>query len=63
MYDELNETVSAKSYISFNLNLMLLMLNCGRNEEAQLDLARLTAAIDALDPELHINVPRISHEA
>jgi len=55
MYD-MNETTSARSYMSFNLNMMLLMLNCGRTDEANRSLAKLLDAIDQLPEDLNITI-------
>ena len=52
----MKDTTKAKSYISFHLNFMLLMINCGRTEEAQRSLAHLTHAIDQLPEDLNITV-------
>ena len=56
MLDDMNETASARSYLSFHLNFMMLMLNCGRHEEAQRSLRLLANGIQELPEELHINI-------
>ena len=53
---DINETTSARSYMSFNLNMMLLMLNCGRTDEANRSLAKLLDAIDQLPEDLNITI-------
>ena len=53
---DMNETAKAHKYMSFHLNFMLLMINCGRTEEAQRSLAHLTHAIDQLPEDLNITV-------
>jgi hypothetical protein len=53
---DINETTGARSYMSFNLNMMLLMINCGRTEEAQRSLAKLLDALDQIPEDLHITV-------
>ena len=52
----MNETTSARSYMSFNLNMMLLMLNCGRTDEANRALAKLLDALDQIPEDLNITV-------
>jgi len=56
MYDDMNETASARKYLSFHLNFMMLMLNCGRHEEAERSLRLLANGIQELPEELHIVV-------
>ena len=56
MYDDLNETTNARSYMSFHLNFMLMMLNGGRHEEATRSLAHLLHAIDELPEDLNITI-------
>ena len=56
MYDDINETDDARRFISFHLNFMLLMINCGRHEEAERSLAHILDAIDQLPADLHITV-------
>ena len=51
-----DNTTSARSYLSFQLNFMMLMLNAGRIEEAQTTLRRLSAGIMELPADLHIEV-------
>lgn len=53
---DMNETAKARSYLSFHLKFMMLMLNCGRHEEANRCIKNLVAAIDQLPEDLHINV-------
>ena len=55
-YDDANNTVSARSYLSFQLNFFALMMNAGRDEEAHRSLSRLIAGIEQLPEEVHINV-------
>lgn len=56
MYDDINETANARSFMSFHLKFMMLMLNCGRNEEATRSLAHLLHAIDELPEDLNITI-------
>jgi hypothetical protein len=56
MYDDMNETASARKYLSFHLNFMMLMLNCGRHEDAERSLRLLINGIQELPEELHIVV-------
>ena len=56
MLDDINETASARSYLSFHLNFM--MLNCGRHEEANRCIKNLGSAIDQLPEDLHIKVKK-----
>ena len=56
MYDDINETTNARSFMSFHLNFMLMMLNCDRTKEAQRSLAHLLHAIDALPEDLNITI-------
>jgi hypothetical protein len=53
---DMNETAKARSYLSFHLNFMMLMLNCGRHEEAERSLRLLINGIQALPEDLHISV-------
>ena len=50
------ENVKAQSFISFNLNFALLMLTSGREEEAQMALAKAIAGIEALPDDLFIDI-------
>lgn len=59
----MDDTTKAKSFISFHLNFMLLMINCGRTEEAQRSVEMLVAAIAALPDELFITEPKESTDA
>lgn len=56
MLDDINETASARSYLSFHLNFMMLMINCGRHEEAERSLRLLANGIQELPEDLHINI-------
>jgi len=56
MYDDMNETASARKYLSFHLNFMMLMLNCGRHDDAERSLRLLINGIQELPEELHIVV-------
>jgi hypothetical protein len=56
MLDDMNQTASARSYLSFHLNFMMLMLNCGRHEDAERSLQLLINGIQELPEDLHINV-------
>jgi hypothetical protein len=58
----MDDTVKAKSFMSFNLNLLLLMQNCGRYEDAQRALDKLVDSIDALPDDLFINEPKETTE-
>jgi uncharacterized protein YbgA (DUF1722 family) len=60
--DTMDDTVKAKSFIRFHLNFMMLMLNCGRTEEAQRSIGMLVAGIDALPDDLFINEPKETKE-
>jgi hypothetical protein len=59
----MDDTVKAKSFISFHLNFMLLMINCGRTEEAQRSVEMLVAAIAELPDDLFITEPKESTDA
>jgi hypothetical protein len=61
MYDDMNETASARSYLSFHLNFMMLMLNCGRHEDAERSLRLLINGIQELPEDLHININEEDH--
>jgi hypothetical protein len=50
------ENVKAKSALSFNLNLSMLMLQCGRNVEAQAAMRKVEAVIQALPADLFVDV-------
>jgi hypothetical protein len=54
----MDDTVKAKSFISFHLNFMLLMINCGRTEEAQRSVEMVVKAIAELPDDLFINEPK-----
>lgn len=54
----MDDSVKAKSFMSFHLNFLLLMQNCGRYEEAQQSLDKLVASIEALPEDLFITVPK-----
>jgi hypothetical protein len=51
-----DNTVKAKTTLSFQLNFMLLMLNAGRNEEAVEACNKLDAVIQALPDDLFVEV-------
>jgi DNA recombination-dependent growth factor C len=53
---DINETTGARSYMSFNLNMMLLMINCGRTDEANRALAKLLDALDQIPEDLNITI-------
>ena len=53
---DINETTNARSFMSFHLNFMLLMINCDRTEEATRSLAHLIHAIDQLPDDLNITI-------
>jgi len=61
MYDDMNETGNARSYLSFHLNFMMLMLNCGRHEDAERSLRLLINGIQELPEDLHININEEDH--
>ena len=61
MYDDMNETASARKYLSFHLNFMMLMLNCGRHEDAERSLRLLITGIQELPEDLHININEEDH--
>jgi len=50
------ENVKAKSALSFNLNLCLLMMQCGRKAEAQAAMRKVDAIIQALPDDLFVDV-------
>ena len=52
----MTDTAKARSYLSFHLNFMMLMLNCGREEEAERSLRLLANGIQELPEDLHINI-------
>ena len=52
----MDDTAKARSYLSFHLNFMMLMLNCGRDEEATRSLRLLANGIQELPEDLHINI-------
>ena len=54
----MNDTVEAKSFLSFHINFMLLMLSCGRTEEAQRSVEMVIKAIAALPDDLFITEPK-----
>jgi hypothetical protein len=56
MYDDINETTNARSFMSFHLNFMLLMIRCNRTEEAERSLAHVLDAIDQLPEDLNITI-------
>jgi hypothetical protein len=56
--ETMDDTVKAKSFISFHLNFMLLMINCGRTEEAQRSVEMVVKAIAELPDDLFINEPK-----
>jgi len=56
MLDDINETTSARSYMSFNLNFAIMMLNCGRHEEANRCIQKLADAIEQLPKDLQITI-------
>ena len=61
MYDDMNETASARSYLSFHLNFMMLMLNCGRDEDAERSLRLLINGIQELPEDLSIRINEEDH--
>ena len=50
------ENIKAKTALSFNLNLSLLMLQCGREAEAQAAMRKVEAIIQALPEDLFVDV-------
>jgi hypothetical protein len=56
MYDDINETTNARSFMSFHLNFMLLMIRCDRTDEANRSLAKLLDAIDQIPEDLNITI-------
>jgi len=50
------DNVKAKSALSFNLNFCLLMMQCGRNAEAQAAMRKVEAVIQALPDDLFVDV-------
>jgi len=61
MLDDMNETAKARSYLSFHVNFMMMMLNCGRHEEAERSLRLLINGIQELPEDLHININEEDH--
>jgi hypothetical protein len=53
---DMNETAKARSYLSFHLNFMMLMLNCGRHEDAERSLRLLINGIQELPEDLSIRI-------
>ena len=51
-----DNTASAQSFLSFQLNFMMLMLHAGRIEEAQESARKLAYGIAQLPEDLHIDV-------
>ena len=58
---DMNETAKARSYLSFHVNFMVMMLNCGRHEEAERSLRLLINGIQELPEDLHININEEDH--
>ena len=54
----MNDTVNAKSFLSFHLEFMLLMLSSGREEEANRSLRMIAEAVAELPEDLLINKPQ-----
>jgi hypothetical protein len=52
----MTDTAKARSYLSFHLNFMMLMLSCGRDEDAERSLRLLANGIQELPEDLHINI-------
>lgn len=48
--------VKAKSTLSFNLNMCLLMMQCGRTEHAQDAIRKVEAVIQALPEDLFVDI-------
>ena len=48
--------VKAKSTLSFNLNMCLLMIQCGRMEHAQDAIRKVEAVIQALPDDLFVDI-------
>jgi len=58
---DMNETAKARSYLSFHLNFAILMINCGRNEEAERSLRLLAKGIRDLPEDLSIRINEEDH--
>ena len=58
---DMNETAKARSYLSFHLNFMMMMLNCGRHEEAERSLRLLINGIQELPEDLSIRINEEDH--
>lgn len=58
---DMNETAKARSYLSFHMNFAILMLNCGRHEDAERSLRLLANGIQELPEDLHININEEDH--
>ena len=58
---DMNETAKARSYLSFHLNFMMLMLNCGRHEDAERSLRLLAKGIRDLPEDLSIRINEENH--
>jgi len=54
----MDDTVKAKSFLSFHLNFMLLMINTGREEDANRSLKLLAQGLQELPDDLYINEPK-----
>ena len=48
--------MTAKQFMSFNLNFAIMMLNCNRDEDANRCLQKLAAAIEQLPEDVSINI-------
>jgi hypothetical protein len=58
---DMNETAKARSYLSFHVNFMMMMLNCGRHEEAERSLRLLVNGIQELPEDLSIRINEEDH--
>jgi len=50
------ENVKAQSFLSFHFNFMMLMLQCGRVDEAIETAHKVARVIDALPDDLFVDV-------
>ena len=54
----MDDTVKARSFLSFHLNFMLLMINSGREEDANRSLQLLAQGLQELPEDLYITEPK-----
>lgn len=54
---DIEHVTGARQAASFHLNMALLMLHAGRDEEARDAFHKLVAVIEALPPDLEVALP------